>query len=195
MTVSTPKSNQAFEALTKTVTKALSDREKFEQQLHVHGIHLEDFDRIVVSILTDSLPGGPFARGGQFTISAEGLYSQLGDADRSAIRALYEDLIAAGRWKLVPPVQWVGPGTLDPSGLKEVVRFGFHVQFGGLKRSAFVDVEKAKFDQLRKDVAAYRADSATQTMPKEVLERVGIAVQQMLNGGISPTQGATIDWK
>lgn len=148
-----------------------------------------------MSVLTEYLPGGPFARGGVFTISAEQLYSQLSDADKLAVRALYEDLIAKRRWKLVPPVEWVGPGTLDSKTLKEVARFRFHFQFGGLKRFAFVDVHPARIEQIRKDVAAYRPDSAAETMPREVCERVAVAIQKILSSETSPQQGATIDWE
>ncbi len=194
MTTSTINSKDSIELLAKTVKRALSDRERFDRQLCNYGLHVENFDRVVVSILTDFLPAGPCAPGGVVPISAEQVYSQLSDADKSVIRELYEDVIAEKRWKRVPSVQWVGPGTLDSRALREVARFRFNFQYGGLKRFAFLDATPARIEQIRKNVAAYRPDSIKETMPQEVCEK-SVAIQQILSSEKSPQQGATIDWK
>lgn len=189
------KSSEAFELLEKTLRRALSDRDAFDRKLHLSGTAVENFDQVVTLILTDYLPGSAFPRGGSFIVNAGEPYSQLNDAEKSAVKDLYVDLVATGRWKLVPPVQWVGPGALDSNKLKEVARFRFNIQYGGFKRSAFLDVPPETVEEIRKEIAAYRPASATETVPNELRDRVGTAVQQMLNGGISPKHDKIINWK
>jgi hypothetical protein len=196
--VAIPAHSAAFSQLYRAVENAFraEARPATVHAIQSLGLKIEDIERVVGSVLVDYLPGGAHSKGNEFVTSALSLYQALGQEERQEFQTFYEDVVAQGKWKVVEPVLPAGIApALDPSNIYSAAeRYRIELQWGGFKRTAFVDVGEMKRQQLRKSILDYAPSSSGELVSKEMRIQVGTYIQQHLSAGISISPNAVLTW-
>lgn len=190
--------NFAFSSLCKAVENAFCEdaRPATLEAVQSFGLKIEDIERVVGSVLVEYLPGGAFGKGREFATSALSLYQMLGQPERQAFKAFYEDAVTQGKWKIVEPVLSAGiaPAADSAHVYSTAERYRVELQWGGFQRTVFVDVVESKRQQLRNLVLDHNANAEAGTISREMRVMVGTFVQQHLSAGIHVSPNQVLTW-